>query len=464
METHTMLTATPTVIAVSLTSLQRRFIAHANEVYPNTALLSTSMVREVCTRAGMNLPQWLTNDRRYREARGLYRLPVVTDRTVPTVVAAKPEAPKPADAADAPVGVTVRVPRIDPTFVPYGVYGDVERIIGSRRFHSMWINGLQGMGKSFIVEQACAKHGREYIFEQFSAETSEDDMIGGFRLIGGETVWVDGPIVVAMKRGAVLCLDEADRATHRILGVQRALEGEPLYIKKTNTWVYPAEGFTVFATANTKGQGDETGKFVGTNVLNSAFLDRFYETVTHEYPPEAVEVEILNRVAAAYSLTNHTTFVTALVRWANQTRRNFEIGTCTEVISTRRLTQAIRCYAMYGDRIKSVTRILGRFDEATRIDLTAAYRLFDAEVNDEARKAAALADSLAHPPSEAQVAPDAAVAPVATPVPPVAPVKPKRTRKPKAAPTTAPTAAPMPSIPATLVPVPTAPVPPVCPF
>lgn len=441
----------PTFIAVSLTPLQRRFVTHANEVYPNTHLLTTPMVREVCSQAGMNLPQWLTNDRRYREARGLYRLPVVTDRTVPTVAATKP-----VDAADAPAGVTVRVPRIDPTFVAYGVYGDVEKIVGSRRFHSMWINGLQGMGKSFLVEQACAKHGREYIFEQFSAETSEDDMIGGFRLIGGETVWVDGPIVVAMKRGAVLCLDEADRATHRILGVQRALEGEPLYIKKTNTWVYPAEGFTVFATANTKGQGDETGKFVGTNVLNSAFLDRFYETVTHEYPPEAVEVEILNRVAAAYSLTNHTTFVTALVRWANQTRRNFEIGTCTEVISTRRLTQAIRCYAMYGDRIKSVTRILGRFDEATRTDLTAAYKLFDAEVNDEARKAAALADTLAHPPSEAQVAPDAAVA---TPDAAVAtPVKPKRSRS------RSPFTAPTPSIPPELIALPTPPVPPVCPF
>ena len=421
----------PAPVFVSLTPLQRRWVSAASEVYPNTTLFTMPMVREVCDRTGMNLPQWFVNDRRYREARGLYRLPRITDRVV--VEAKSPEGKTPTEA---PQGQTdgVMLPTVDSTFVPYGVFEDIKRIIGTRRFHSLWINGLQGMGKSYFIEQACAAHGREYIFVQFTPETSEDDLLGGYRLIDGNTVWVDGPILTAMKRGAVLCLDEIDRATNRIMGIQRALEGQPIFVKKTNTWVKSAEGFTVFATANTKGVGDETGKFIGTNVLNAAFLDRFYESVTHEYPPEAVEVEVLNRVADTLSLTDHGTFVTALVRWANNTRKNYTIGTCTEVISTRRLIQAIRCYSMYGDRLKAVTRILNRFDEATIADFTAAYRLHDAEVNAEAKRASELAQSLAQPPKDDQVTPDpteATNAPTATATAPT--VKPKRkyTRKPK---------------------------------
>ena len=433
--TTTLATVTPPsaptpVVFVSLTPLQRRWVSAASEVYPNTTLFTMPMVREVCTRTGLNLPQWFVNDRRYREARGLYRLPRITDRVAVEATTATPAKP----VEDGKPSGTMQ-PSVDPTFVSYGVYGDVERIVGSRRFHSMWINGLQGMGKSFLIEQACARHGREYVFVQFTSETSEDDLLGGYRLIDGNTVWVDGPILVAMKRGAVLNLDEADRATNRILGIQRALEGQPIFVKKTNTWVAPAEGFTVFATANTKGQGDETGKFIGTNVLNAAFLDRFYESVTHEYPPEAVEVEVLNRVAATYSLTDHGTFVTALVRWANHTRKNFAIGTCTEVISTRRLIQAVRCYAMYGDRLKAVTRILNRFDDATVADFTAAYRLHDAEATEEAKRATELAKSLAQVPSDDQVKPDPDPIPAATATASAAAptVKPKRkyTRKPK---------------------------------
>ena len=265
------------------------------------------------------------------------------------------------------------IPSKDDTFVKFGNFGDIKKIIESRVFYPTFITGLSGNGKTFSVEQACAQLGRELIRVNITVETDEDDLIGGFRLVNGETVWHNGPVIEALQRGAVLLLDEIDLASNKILCLQSILEGKGVFLKKIGKFVAPAEGFQVFATANTKGKGSEDGRFIGTNVLNEAFLERFPVTFEQEYPAVAVEQKILNK------LCSDADFCKRLADWADIIRKTFYDGGIEEIISTRRLVHIVKAYNIFGDKAKAIQVCVNRFDNETKQAFLELYDKVDAD-------------------------------------------------------------------------------------
>tara|TARA_Y100000022_G_scaffold141856_1_gene123681 strand:- start:59 stop:1123 length:1065 start_codon:yes stop_codon:yes gene_type:complete len=263
------------------------------------------------------------------------------------------------------------VPDKDPSYVSYGNFSDIKKIIQSRRFYPTFITGLSGNGKTVSVEQACASLNREMIRVNITIETDEDDLIGGFRLVDGETVWHNGPVVEALERGAVLLLDEVDLASNKILCLQSVLEGKGLFLKKIGKYVKPAVGFTIFATANTKGKGSEDGRFVGTNVLNEAFLERFPVTFEQDYPSAAIETKILLNNGCSNE------FAIMLVKWAGVIRKTFFDGGVDEIITTRRLVHIVQAYDIFGDRLKAITNCINRFDDDTKQSFLDLYTKVD---------------------------------------------------------------------------------------
>ena len=274
------------------------------------------------------------------------------------------------------------IPSKDENYVPFGNYSDVKKIIQSKMFYPTFITGMSGNGKTFSVEQACASLNRELIRVNITIETDEDDLIGGFRLVNGETVWHNGPVINALERGAILLLDEVDLASNKILCLQSILEGKGVYLKKTGRYVEPAKGFNVIATANTKGKGSDDGRFIGTNVLNEAFLERFALTFEQEYPTPATETKIMQRIAEAIGKQDDE-FCTNLANWADIIRKTFKDGGIDEVISTRRLVHIIRAYAIWGDRMKAIKVCVNRFDDETKQSFIELYDKIDADVNTE---------------------------------------------------------------------------------
>ena len=270
------------------------------------------------------------------------------------------------------------IPEKDDTFVKFGNFVDIKKIIQSRLFYPTFITGLSGNGKTFSVEQACAQLGRELIRVNITIETDEDDLIGGFRLVDGATVWHNGPVVEAMARGAVLLLDEIDLASNKILCLQSALEGKGVFLKKIGKQITPAEGFQILATANTKGKGSDDGRFIGTNVLNEAFLERFPVTFEQEYPSVANEVKILDKVAQTLGVDD-TDFCKRLCDWADIIRKTFYDGGIEEVISTRRLVHIIRAYSIFGDKAKAIQVCVNRFDDETKQSFLELYDKVDAD-------------------------------------------------------------------------------------
>ena len=274
------------------------------------------------------------------------------------------------------------IPDKDPNYVPFGNFTDVKKIIQSGIFYPTFITGLSGNGKTFSVEQACASLNRELIRVNITIETDEDDLIGGFRLVNGETVWHNGPVIEALERGAVLLLDEVDLASNKILCLQSVLEGKGVFLKKTGRYVKPAIGFNVIATANTKGKGSDDGRFIGTNVLNEAFLERFALTFEQEYPTPAIESKILKMVATSLAVADHD-FCENLANWADIIRKTFKDGGIDEVISTRRLVHIMRAFAIWGDRMKAIKVCVNRFDDETKQSFIELYDKIDANVQTE---------------------------------------------------------------------------------
>jgi len=274
------------------------------------------------------------------------------------------------------------VPSKDPNYVPFGNFADVKKIIGSKMFYPTFITGLSGNGKTFSVEQACAQLGRELIRVNITIETDEDDLIGGFRLVNGATVWHNGPVIEALERGAVLLLDEIDLASNKILCLQSILEGSGVFLKKIGKFVRPRPGFNIIATANTKGKGSDDGRFIGTNVLNEAFLERFALTFEQEYPTVTVETKILKKVAASLGVLDEK-FCENLSNWSDIIRRTFRDGGIDEVISTRRLVHIIRAFAIWNDRLKAIKVCVNRFDDETKQSFIELYDKIDADVETE---------------------------------------------------------------------------------
>ena len=274
------------------------------------------------------------------------------------------------------------IPPKDTNFVSFGNFSDVKKIISSGIFYPMFITGMSGNGKTFCVEQACAQLKRELIRVNITIETDEDDLIGGFRLINGETVWHNGPVIEALERGAVLLLDEIDLASNKIMCLQSILEGSGIFLKKIGRYVKPSNGFTIVATANTKGKGSDDGRFIGTNVLNEAFLERFALTFGQEYPSPKIEQKILEKISTKLGCLDEE-FCGKLASWADIIRKTFKDGGVDEIISTRRLTHIIRAYSIFGKRMKAIQVCVNRFDDETKSSFMELYDKIDASVGEE---------------------------------------------------------------------------------
>ena len=369
---------------MNLSPAKKRFVDLASAKYGEGAVMTRDEVKAFVKEADLGWVSWFVRAP-YRVGTGKFKLPVDGDMITPV----KPKKVK------LPVMKKIEVdeesvvayhnppenliPEKDPLYVPFGNFNDVYTIIKSGRYYSVFITGLSGNGKTFMVEQACAKAKREYFRVNITVETDEDDLLGHYALIDGNTIWQDGPVVKAMERGAILLLDEIDLASSKIMCLQPVLEGKGVYLKKVNRFVSPSVGFNVLATANTKGKGSEDGRFIGTNILNEAFLERFPITVEQEYPSMSVERKILDKVFASLDIEAGD-FAEKLVTWADIIRKTFYEGGIDEIIATRRLVHIVNAYAIFGDRKKAIEMCIARFDDDTKTSFLDLYSKCDSEV------------------------------------------------------------------------------------
>ena len=399
---------------MSFTKKQEMFrtaaVTWSTENNKDLSSVSKTDLSEIADSVDMAFPHWITRVPTYKVGRGTWFVPV-DDNTASTVKAKAPVkvesgSPESAGKADDSVvisadeivkaavvddrpttvemtkgttSVVTNVPDKDPLFVPFGNFSDVESIFKSNMFYPVYVTGLSGNGKTFMIEQAAAKASRELFRVNITVETDEDDLLGGFRLVNGETVWFDGPVVEAMRKGAILLLDEVDLASTKIMCLQPILEGKGVFLKKINEFVECAPGFNIVATANTKGKGDDTGNFIGAGVLNEAFLERFPITVEQEYPTNAVEKKILGKVFDKLNISD-SEFIDKLVSWADIIRKTYMEGAIDQLITTRRLVHISNAYAIFNmDRMKAITMCVNRFDEETKVAMTDLYTKVDAE-------------------------------------------------------------------------------------
>ena len=338
---------------------------------------TTPEVRAFCAMNDITYQTVTKKLKEFKVTKGKWNLEV-TQEVVEDIEAAY-AAPAAAPAVVAPV-VQNLVPAVDETFVKFGPFADVKKIIQSKLFYPTFITGLSGNGKTFSVEQACAQLNRELIRVNITIETDEDDLIGGFRLVDGNTVWHNGPVIESLERGAVLLLDEIDLASNKILCLQSILEGKGVFLKKIGKWVKPAAGFNVIATANTKGKGSEDGRFIGTNVLNEAFLERFPVTFEQSYPHVKIEEKMLSLHSASVGVHDGE-FIKKLVDWADIIRKTFYDGGIEEIISTRRLVHIIRAYSIFKNKAKAIENCVNRFDDETKQSFMELYDKVDSDVD-----------------------------------------------------------------------------------
>lgn len=372
---------------MTTSSARDRFAQAVREVYGEVKILSRKEILDVCSSKMLGVPYWLLNDETRRYGRGMYRVeglfPDVNDE-------AEYEFESNGDSELTVVNMSTSVttavdesliPEKARGYVPFGNFSDVRSIINSNKFYPVYITGLSGNGKTVMVEQVCAVEKREMVRVNITVETDEDDLIGGFRLVNGETVWQDGPVIVAMQRGAILLLDEVDLGSSKMMCLQPVLEGKSVYIKKVNKVVHPENGFNIIATANTKGKGSDDGRFIGTNVMNEAFLERFSITMEQEYPDSKKETKILNNVLGGSNITDKD-FVDRLVTWADVIRKSFYDGALSEIISTRRLVHICEAYSIFNqNRTKSLELCLNRFDVDTKNAFMELYKKVDASID-----------------------------------------------------------------------------------
>ena len=322
---------------------------------------------------GVSLPTVKKRLEQYKSGHGKWNLTI--QEKLEQTYAAPAAAPAVMERHD-----QVLIPSKDDNFVSFGNFTDVKRIIQSKKFFPLFITGMSGNGKTYSVEQACAQLKRELIRVNITIETDEDDLLGGFRLQDGNTAWHNGPVIEALERGAILLLDEVDLASNKILCLQSILEGNGVFLKKIGRYVKPAAGFNIIATANTKGKGSDDGRFIGTNVLNEAFLERFALTFEQDYPTAKVEQKILEKLLASLG-GDDSDFCQKLSDWADVIRKTFKDGGVDEIISTRRLTHIVRAFTIFNDRMKSINVCVNRFDEETKQMFMELYDKMDASVN-----------------------------------------------------------------------------------
>ena len=362
-------------------------------------ILTIDQLKDVASTFGMKYaPQWIVKNPANKVGKGLFKLPalgeIVSVHASRLVQAAEQYEPAPktqkientetkTEAAYVVSSLTGNiVPEKDPNFVTFGDYSSVKSIIASKKFYPIFITGLSGNGKTLGVTQACAEKKREMIRVNITIETDEDDLLGGYRLRDGQTVWQNGPVIEAMERGAVLLLDEIDLASNKIMCLQPILEGNGVFVKKINKFVKPALGFTVVATANTKGKGSEDGQFIGTNVLNEAFLERFPITFEQKYPSVKIETKIISKMLETENAKDDE-YATNLVNWADIIRKTYSEGGVDEIISTRRLVHIAKAYSIFRNKLKAVEVCTNRFDDDTKQSFIDLYTKIDSGVNPE---------------------------------------------------------------------------------
>jgi len=370
-----------------LNTKQQEFVDYAVKKF-GTNELSVSELKEANKHFGCKYaPQWLIKNTDYKVGKSLFKLPTESSmvstsnskgETEKVLTTKAPETETVSEAAYVVSSLTGDIiPKKDPVFVSFGNYPDVKSIIKSKMFYPVFITGLSGNGKTMGVTQACAENRRELIRVNITIETDEDDLLGGYRLKDGQTVWQNGPVIEAMERGAVLLLDEIDLASNKIMCLQPILEGSGVFVKKINKFIKPVHGFNVVATANTKGQGSDDGKFIGTNVLNEAFLERFPITFEQSYPKPSVEEKILVNTLKSSGKSDND-FCKKLVTWADVIRKTYFDGGVDEIISTRRLVHIIQAYSIFGKKMKAVEVCTNRFDDDTRNSFIELYTKVDA--------------------------------------------------------------------------------------
>ena len=364
---------------------QQEFVKHALEKFGKSQL-TVGELKEANAKFGCKYaPQWVIKNKDYKVGKSLFKLPIDGEAKSVKLKEADVDNEKilaPANETKKEAAYVVSslvgniVPKKDPIFVSFGNYPDLKSIIKSNRFYPVFITGLSGNGKTMGVTQACAENKKELIRVNVTIETDEDDLLGGYRLKDGQTVWQNGPVIEAMERGAILLLDEIDLASNKIMCLQPILEGSGVFVKKINKFVKSKDGFNVIATANTKGQGSEDGKFIGTNVLNEAFLERFPITFEQKYPSVSIEKKILNNTLKSYGKSD-AKFVDKLTTWADVIRKTYFDGGVDEIISTRRLVHITQAYSIFDNKMKAIQMCTNRFDEDTKNSFVELYTKVD---------------------------------------------------------------------------------------
>lgn len=365
-----------------------KFVTAATEMFGEEAILSRDQIQRVFVEKSVPYPYWFVTKAEYRQDRGLYKLPRISEKSVTVTEPAVTSLVAVASNNIQPTNVHVlkqkklqddvdsAIPNKFPGFVPFGFYSEMVKILRSREFYPVFITGHSGNGKTLMVEQACAYLKRECIRVNISVETDESDLIGTNTLVDGNIVYRDGPVMTAMKRGSILLIDEVDRGSNKLLCLQGILEGKPYFNKKSGEYVTPAPGFNVIATANTKGRGSEEGKYLS-QILDDAFLERFPITVEQNYPNTKIELEILKNI------TDNHAFAECLVKWADVIRKTFNEGAVDEVVSTRRLVHIVKAYKIFRSKKKAIEYCVSRFDTETKISFIDLYTKVDAEASNE---------------------------------------------------------------------------------
>ena len=380
---------------IKLSPSKIKFVKCAQSLYGEEAVISKKQVQDVTSDHNLGLPSWFTRSP-FTVNRGMYRLPNLDGNldievsTIPTksssksiVAFAKPEKKETpemvSNVIEFPKNTESYVPEKVNGYVKFGHYNDVKIIKKAGSFYPVFITGLSGNGKTMMIEQVHSELKKELFRVNITIETDEDDLIGHYALIDGRTVWQDGPVVMAMERGATLLLDEVDLASNKIMCLQPVLEGNPLLIKKEGRIVRPKSGFTVMATANTKGKGSEDGRFIGTNILNEAFLERFPITLEQEYPTISVEKNIIKKLMSNLGCLDEE-YAVKLVDWADLIRKTFYDGGVDEIISTRRLVHIVNAFSIFKNRMKSISMCVARFDDQTKDTFMDLYSKLDETV------------------------------------------------------------------------------------
>lgn len=353
------------------------------EAFPNVSNVKRADVINVIEEHGLRYPHWFFKENKvgYNQFAINPALQVVkkAEEPIVTIESETKAESKVVTQAKLEVEVDNLIPTKDDTFVPFGFFRDLNKIINSGMFYPTFISGLSGNGKTTMVEQACAKLGKEALRVNISIETDEDDLIGGNTLVDGNVVYREGPVLTAMKRGAILILDEIDRGSNKLMCLQAILEGKPYFNKKTGEVITPASGFNIIATANTKGRGSDDGKFISAQILDEAFLERFAVTIEQQYPTESQEKKIVLGKMGKVGKVDED-FAEKLVRWADVIRKTFNEGAIDDLISTRRLEHIVNAYAMFDNRVKSIELCVNRFDEDTRQAFLDLYTKVDSGV------------------------------------------------------------------------------------